>query len=330
MMDSKLGLVLYHGFETGAELARYAEVAEREGYDSLWMTERSGHEEAFATLGYAAAATGRLRLGLGVANAYSRHPVLLAMASATLDRLSGGRFILGLGASDRDVVEGKLGIPHERPIAELERTVRSLRALFAGETVDDEAGRSKIRGVRLGVHPVAEPLPLYVAAAGPKALAMAGRVADGLILNTYSPTSYVRWAVATARRSAEESGRDPASLDVVCMLVVRLTDDPASLYPMFKERVARLLSEPHGGELLLKDSDFDPALAGRVREAASDGGPKAAAGLIPEAMVEQFYVLGDAARCKERIEEYREAGVDEPLLLPRLEDFEAVASAFAG
>ena len=328
-MDSKLGLVLYHGFETGTELARYAKIAEREGYDSLWMTERSGHEEAFATLGYAAASTSRLRLGLGVANAYSRHPVLLAMAGATLDRLSGGRFILGLGASDRDVVEGKLGISHERPIAELERTVGSLRALFAGETVDDEAGRNKIRGVRLGVHPVAEPLPLYVAAAGPRALAMAGRVADGLILNTYSPTSYVRWAATTARR-AEESGRDPASLDVVCMLVVRLTDDPAALYPMFKERVARLLSEPHGGELLLKDSDFDPALAGRVRETAADGGTKSAAALIPEAMVEQFYVLGDAARCKERLKEYREAGVDQPLLLPRLEDFEAVASAFAG
>lgn len=295
MMDSKLGLVLYHGFETGAELARYAEIAECEGYDSLWMTERSGHEEAFATLGYAAASTSRLRLGLGVANAYSRHPVLLAMAGATLDRLSGGRFVLGLGASDRDVIEGRLGIPHERPIAELERTVGSLRALFAGETVDDEAGRSKIRGVRLGVHPVSEPLPLYVAAAGPKALAMAGQVADGLILNTYSPTSYVRWAVATARRATEESGRDPASLDVVCMLVVRLTDDPASLYPMFKERVARLLSEPHGGELLLQDSDFDPALAGRVRETAVGEGSKAAAGLIPEAMVEQFYVLGDAA-----------------------------------
>ena len=152
-MDSKLGLVLYHGFESGAELARYAVIAEREGYESLWMTERSGHEEAFATLGYAAASTSRLRLGLGVANAYSRHPVLLAMAGATLDRLSGGRFILGLGASDRDVIEGKLGIPHERPIAELERAVRSLRALFAGQTVQDEAGRSKIRGVRLGVHP---------------------------------------------------------------------------------------------------------------------------------------------------------------------------------
>ena len=99
---------------------------------------------------------------------------------------------------------------------------------------------------------------------------------------------------------------------------------------MFKERVARLLSEPHGGELLLKDSDFDPALADRVREATSDGGTKAAASLIPEAMVEQFYVLGDAARCKQRIEEYREAGVDQPLLLPRLEDFEAVASTLAG
>ena len=110
-MDSKLGLVLYHGFESGAELARYAEIAEREGYESLWMTERSGHEEAFATLGYAAASTSRLRLGLGVANAYSRHPVLLAMAAATLDRLSGGRFILGSGRERPRRGRGEAGHP---------------------------------------------------------------------------------------------------------------------------------------------------------------------------------------------------------------------------
>jgi len=324
---SKLGLVLYHGFQSGAEIAKYASIADRYGFDSLWMTERSGHEEAFATLGYAAASSETLRLGLGVANSYSRHPVLLAMAAATLDRLSGGRFILGMGTSDRDVIEDKLGIPHQRPLVELERTIASLRGLFTGETVSTENGHSSILGVKLGVKPVTSPLPIYMAASGPRALRLAGRVADGVILNTYSPVSYVRWAVSTARQAATDAGRDPGVLKIVCMLVIRLVQDRKPLYPGFKERLARLLAEPQGGEVLLQESSFDPELVGRICHVARTQSVKLAAELVPNEMVDEFYVFGDLERCKQHIAEYQKAGVEQPLLLPRLQDFETVALA---
>ena len=94
---TRLGMVLYHGIESGPQLKEYAELAEAAGYESLWVTERYFHEETFALLGFLAAVTRTIKLGVGVTNPYTRHPALLAMASATLDRICGGRFILGLG-----------------------------------------------------------------------------------------------------------------------------------------------------------------------------------------------------------------------------------------
>ncbi len=119
---AQLGMVLYHGIDNGAELKTYGRIAEDLGYDSLWVTERYFHEETFSLLGFLAAATERLRLGVGVVNPYTRHPALLAMGAATLARISAVA-MLGMGRSDRlssrtvkfllrHVTPGRGGHPH--------------------------------------------------------------------------------------------------------------------------------------------------------------------------------------------------------------------------
>jgi 5,10-methylenetetrahydromethanopterin reductase len=323
----RTGLVLYHGIESGQELARYGRIAEEAGFESLWVTERLGHEETFASLGYVAAATERLRLGVGVVNTYTRHPALLAMASATLDRISGGRFVLGLGASERFAIEGRLGIPYGEPRAALRDAVGLLRELWSGAAVSRPTGRFRLNDMRLALLPIQKRLPICIAALGPKALRLAGAVADGVLLNTYSPTGYVRWAAEQVRQGAQEAGRDPAAIDVACMLSVRLTNDPARARPGQKERIVRLLCEPHTGELVLEHGGFDPALLAPLRATAQREGPETAARLVPDDLVEALFVVGPAERCRERIAEYRAAGVTLPLLLPRLEDYEATARA---
>jgi 5,10-methylenetetrahydromethanopterin reductase len=130
---SRLGIVLYHGIDSGSELKDYGRIAEDNGFASLWVTERYFHEETFSLLGFLAAATQRIKLGVGVVNPYTRNPALLAMASATLDRLSGGRFLLGLGRSDKPVIQDKMGIAYGDSRAALVETVTHLRKLFAGE-----------------------------------------------------------------------------------------------------------------------------------------------------------------------------------------------------
>lgn len=324
---SRIGMVLYHGIDNGDELRNYARVAEEAGFDSLWVTERYFHEETFSLLGFLAAATTRIRLGLGVTNPYTRNPALLGMSAATLDRISGGRFLLGLGRSDKWMIEGRMGMAYERPLAHMKQTVAQLRQLLAGERVSGAGVYWDLKGVRLAVKPAQESLPIYLAAIGPKALRLAGAVADGVLLNAYVPTAYVRYAVREIADAAREAGRDPAAIDIACMLIVRLTDDPERMMPALKERMVRLLAEPFVGEVLLERGGFDAGILPELRAIAESRGEKAAVGLITEEMVEAFYLLGDAATCRRRIGEYREAGVDHALLLPRLEDYENAAEA---
>ena len=322
---SRLGIVLYHGIDSGSELKEYGRIAEDAGFESLWVTERYFHEETFSLLGFLAAATRRIKLGVGVVNPYTRHPALLAMASATLDRISDGRFLLGLGRSEKPVIQGKMHIPYGDSRAALEESVTTIRSLLAGERVTTAAGRFKLNGVKLATTPIQQKLPIYVAAIGQKGLRLAGAIADGVLLNAYVPPTYVRYAVEEVRNAAKGAGRDPQAIDIACMLVVRLTDDPQSLIPILKQRIVRLLDEPYVGEILLEKGGFDPAILTPLRTTVQKDGEKAAVHFITDDMVEAFYLIGPAVRCKERIAAYRQAGVDLPLLLPRLEDYQKVA-----
>jgi 5,10-methylenetetrahydromethanopterin reductase len=318
-------MVLYHGIDNGPELQTYARIAETAGYESLWVTERYFHEETFSLLGFLAAVTQNLKLGLGVANPYTRHPALLAMASATLDRLCGGRFMLGLGRSEPWVIQERLGLTYHQPRTLLGATVTAIRALLAGEQVHTTTGGLTLRHTRLAIQPMQPRLPIYLAAIGPKALQLAGAVADGVLLNAYVPPAYVRYAVEEVRQAARQAGRDPAAIDIACMLVVRLSDDLEPLLPGLKQRLVRLLAEPYVGEILLQKGGFDADLLGPLRAAHTTGTD--ASHLISDAMVEAFYVAGDATQCRARLAAYRAAGVDLPLVLPRLEDYATVADA---
>ena len=184
---ARLGMVLYHGIDSGPELKEYAGAAESAGFESLWVTERYFHEETFSLLGFLAATTRRIKLGLGVANPYTRNPALLAMATATLDRICGGRFLLGLGRSEKAVVQGRMGITYGEPLSAMEEAVTVIRQLLSGESVTFSGGRFSMEGVRLAIRPVQEGLPIYLAAMGPKSLRMAGAIADGVLLNAYPP-----------------------------------------------------------------------------------------------------------------------------------------------
>ncbi len=322
--------MLYHGVDNGAELKQYGRIAEEAGFESLWVTERYFHEETFSLLGFLAAATSNIKLGIGVTNPYTRNPALLAMASATLDRISGGRFLLGLGRSESAVIKGKMGISYDAPFSDLREAVNIIRNLLSGIDGVSSEGRFRLKDTRLAVKPIQTRLPIYLAAIGPKALRLAGAIADGVLLNAYAPVKYVKYAVEEVRRAAHEAGRDPASVDIACMLVVRPTDEPDKMIASLKQRIVRLLAEPRVGELLLDKGGFDPSILGALRSSVDTDGEKSATRFITDEMVDSFYLVGPPSRCKDRIDEYRQAGVTLPLLLPRLEDYSAVAESLSG
>ena len=323
------GIVLYHGIDSGPELAGYGRMAEDAGFDSLWVTERYFHEETSSMLGYLAATTERIKLGVGVVNPFTRSPALLGMGAATLDRLSGGRMMLGLGRSDVDVIHGRMGIDYRTPLARLRGTVGALRSMWDGGRVNAEYAGVCLSNVGLAIHPMQERLPIYLAAIGPRALRLAGEVADGVLLNAYAPVEYIRWAVRVVRESAEAAGRDPESVDITCMLIVRLTDDPDAMVPSLQERVARLIAEPFTGEALLEHGGFDTSILGPVRQHIEAGDESGAARYVSDELARACYLLGDASECRRRVQEYIGAGVDTPLLLPRLEAFEQTCQELA-
>ena len=321
----RLGIVLYHGIDSGEELRRYGELAESAGFESLWVTERYFHEETFSLLGYLAAATKTIKLGLGVTNPYTRNPALLAMSTATLDRISGGRFSLGLGRSERGVIQDRMGMSYGDPFQVMESVVSTLRRLMAGEALTTTDGPFPLTNVRLAIMPGQPRPPVYLAAIGPKALRLAGAIADGVLLNAYTPVDYVKYAAAEVREAAREAGRDPAEVDITCMLIMRQTDDPELLWPGLKRRIVRLLDEPLVGEILLEKGGFDTAILEPLRASVQQDRGESAVDLISDEMVDAFYLVGPEDYCKERVQAYRDAGVDLPLLLPRLEDFENIA-----
>ena len=321
----RAGLVLHHGLTDGASLARQGQLAEECGYESLWVTERYCHEETFSMLGYLAATTRRLRLGVGVVNPYTRSPALTAMGAATLDRMSGGRLVLGLGRSERDVIENRLGIPYGEPRRTLEAAVRAVRLLLDGGRIDGGPTPFDLRA-KLAVRPLQPRLPIYLAAIGRPALRLAGALADGVLLNAYVPTGYVPWAIRHVHDAARQAGRDPAAIEIACMIVVR-EGDAEHLRPGLRGRVVRLLCEPHVGEILLRTGGFDPGIASQTRTRIAGGRLAEAEHLVSDAMVDAFYALGPPARLAERVAAYRRQGVTLPLLLPTLEGFEGVARA---
>ena len=284
---AKLGIVLYHGIGSGPELREYAQLAEQSGFESIWVTERYFHEETFSLLGFLAAATQTIRIGVGVVNPYTRHPALLAMAAATVDRISGGRLMLGLGRSDRSVIEGKMTIAYGNPRARLEAAVTTIRGLLAGEAGGGE--RTREDTIQLAVKPLQSRIPIYLGAIGPRALRLAGAIADGVLLNAYTPVSYVRYAVEEVRAAARDAGRDPDSIDIACMLIVRPTEAPAALWPDLKRRIVRLLTEPHVGEILLEKGGFDASILGPLRNPSMTG--EDASILVTDEMVEDASIL---------------------------------------
>ena len=264
---TRLGMVLYHGLESGPELESYARAAETAGYESLWVTERYFHEETFTLLGFLAAVTQRMKLGVGVTNPYTRHPALLAMASATLDRVSGGRFILGMGRSEPFIIRDRLGLDYRQPRTVLAEAVGSVRHLLAGERVDT-AGQAGDPARHPTRHSARATAVAHLSSRSGTAGPAAGRRYCRRRHSQRLRADRLRALRGAGNPGSRPPGRDatPRAIDITCMLVVRLTPDAGAIIPRLKQRLVRLLAEPYVGEILLAQGGFDPGILGPLRE----------------------------------------------------------------
>ncbi|MGE0505166.1 MAG: LLM class flavin-dependent oxidoreductase, partial [Solirubrobacterales bacterium] len=230
--------VWFPGGDSPAAMARLARAAEEAGVDSVWVAETPLARDAFVALAAIAAETERVELGTAVVNPYTRHPAQLASAFATLDEVSGGRAVCGVGVGVRDQL-ARLGYDVSRPLRAARESVEMLRELLARETVTREGEKFSIEGGRLGFRPQRPSIPIYLAATGPKMCALAGEIADGIYLPT-APRELLARAIADSR--ANRPAEKP--IEVAWQVLVGVDDDVEAAKDQVRPGIGFILTEP--------------------------------------------------------------------------------------
>ena len=285
--------------------------AEGLGYTDVWTAE-VGAVDAFSPLAAVAVRTSKVRLGTGLIPVYTRPPALVAMSAAGVQNLSGGRFVLGIGASSPASVEGWMGTPLDRPVRRIEEYVALLRDMLGGKKVDHDGDTVSAHGFRLQIG-VDHPVPIHVGALGPKMCRLAGRVADGVLFFLMTPDG-VRRSLEHVHEGAREAGRDPAEIEAFIRLPVSLGDPPDLARFMARRLLTGYAIVPAYNASLARQGFADEA--GEIAGAWAAGERDRATESFTDELLDATFLLGDADESRKRIQEFRDAGITTPVLMP--------------
>jgi 5,10-methylenetetrahydromethanopterin reductase len=287
--------------------------AEELGYGTYWVPEDYFFRGAYALAGAVANATSRMRIGLGVVNPYTRHPALIAMETATLDEISGGRAVLGIGASVKYWIEHQMKIPYARPTGAMRETIEIVRRLLREETLTYEGKSFRTEAAKLNFKPPRPVVPIQLGVIGPKNLEMAGEIADGVQLSAMTSPAYVRFAVERIRAGAERAGRDPDAIELGAFLFLSISENEKqardAVKPFIATLIALLAGQPESPLFTA------PGLAPEEIRAigAAFAGGELPLHLVTDWMVDTFAVAGSPERCRESFAKLVEAGIRHPV-----------------
>lgn len=293
------------------EAAALAAEGERLGYESVWVAETTGYDVVTLTTAIAGATSG-IRIGTGIAGIFLRDPLLMAMSANAVNECANGRLLLGLGTSTPVIVERWHGMPFGKPLAHMREYTTLLRRLLAGERVK-ATGLYNFNGAQLSV-PLAGAPPIYFGALNPGMLALAGELADGVILNFPTP-SYARQAIDTVRRAAAQAGRNPAAIAITAFIRTTVSDTPDSAFlrERYERELVQYVLSPVYRRVFTADGYGAVCDAVNMHWAAGERA-QALAALTPQ-FLHDHTVVGLAARCAARLQEFRDAGVENVVLL---------------
>jgi len=300
-------------------------MAESLGYDSTYVTHIAGRDSLTVLAAYAGA-TERIRLGTGVLPIYSRTPVATAQTAATIDEISGGRMVVGLGVSHRVTVENWYGQEIGKPVSEMREYASAIRAMFRGE--DPSGGEVWPTGFRFMGYDVRPDIPIYIAALSPNMLQLAGEIGDGVLLWLCDPP-YVRDVVIPeVTRGRERAGKALDGFDIVPAVPSAVTGDRPATLDRVRADLVTYLSLPFYRSMLER-SGFEGEIAG-FDAAMADGDIERAKAAMSEAMLDSLGGFGTADDVREAVRRYQEAGATSPGVSPVPgADFEATLEAGA-
>ena len=318
----RIGVAFAGGGMTPPEIVDCVQLAEELGYDSAWVAEGHGGDQ-FSILTACALATSRIRLGTSISSVYVRSAPTIAMAAACVDHFSGGRFTLGLGSSHKVQVEPEHGLEFSGPIPRVRDTVDIVRRLLRDGAVTDYQGEA-ISIATFDLHfPTFRPeMPIYLAAVFPKMLEIAGEISQGVLLTWCTP-EHARTASKHIATGAARAGVSPETVEVATLVSVAApgADDGgmrrvAATYAGRFPRYRRLMAEAGFADEVEE-----------VRRAWREGDVSLAESLVPEGLINRMSLPTDPGAKRERLAEYREAGLTLPIIAPRVSGPNAGATA---
>jgi F420-dependent oxidoreductase-like protein len=343
----KLGVYVgYWGFGMDASnQLQVVQEGERLGYDSVWAAEAYGSDAA-TVLAWLAAGTERIRLGSGIFQIPARSPAMTAMTAATIDQLSGGRMLLGIGSSGPQVAEGWHG---QRFGGQLQRTreyVDVVRMALARERVEYHGQAIELplpdgpgKPLKLMISPVQERIPIYLAAIGPKNTALAGEIADGWMPTFFSP-EHVAGFRELLEEGAARSGRPLDGFDIAPVVNAYVSDDRELARNLMRPVLALYIGgmgsrEQNFYNQLVQRYGFEDD-ARRIQDLYLDGKKAEAAEAIPSQLIDMVSLCGPRDVVRDRLSAYRDAGVGTLMVTPmafnteeRVEQLRAVAELAA-
>ena len=316
-----------HPHLTALKTIEAARRADEAGIDTFWVSEDPDGWDAMAMLSAIAVQTERIKLGTSVVNPFFRHPSLIAASISTIDRLSNGRSRLGLGRGQTEWYQRALGMDVSHPLDRLEETMHLLRQWWSGDHAAHSDGPFNVQGWKRSFGPIQAIPPIYLAAVGDKAVALAGRLADGVIFNDLASVAGISTIIDDVKRSARASGRDPANLTFIARPRIVITDDPDPVYEGIKDAIAMVYTLPGMGKLIATESfDVEEILGevrrvmkteevlrqgGAFREMRAVGDLPEARKLIPSELIAELAFVGTIDEIRPRIQAYEAIGVSE-------------------
>ncbi len=307
-MEFRIGIVPFWKNYDRKLVLRAAQLADDLGYHSIWMPEAWAYEQ-FQLLAEIALHTRNLKVATGIVNIFSRSAALIAMSAATLDEISGGRVILGLGTSGKLVVENLHGVEYRKPLTRMKETIQILRTLWRGERLSSEVSTLfPVRHFKLEMTPVRSNIPIYIAALQEKAIRQIGALADGWV-PTFWPYRHLRTGLEWIAAGAREAGRDASNIELAPFVGIVPLEDRAAARAMLKPTVAFYI----GGmgtyyyEMFCRFGFADNATY--VRDLYSQGKRQEAAAAVSDDLIDAIAICGPPAYCREQMREWQREGV---------------------
>jgi len=324
-IPQRIALTLPHPLGVEATM-EHAVWGEEQGYDDLWFADAGG-VDALSTATVAAMRTSRVRIGIAIVPVYTRTPAVLASSAHVLNKVSNGRFILGLGSSSHVLMEGWNGKKLEKPLTRVRETALLVKQILTGEESDFEGETVSSKGYRQP--PLEEgSQPVYIAALRGKMLEMAAEVGDGVVINLF-PQDVLPKMMEHIRIGAERAGKRLSDIEVVCRHMVTVTNDKQKVRDAFRASHAPYFATPVYNKFLAWAGY--PDVADTINEGWAAKDRSRTCGALEDELIDKICIIGSAEECQDRIRQYADGGVTTHIIGTSLGDsFDATFAAFTG